>query len=286
MKTFIIFIILIFSIQAQSQYNLDGVWQGIIYKNGQKDAETSIIFLDLNSKQNTYQGKSREEFYNSDFYIIHLLKGNFKDKKLTLQENVVEKKKTSSKQAVCNNEYTLTYDDSTGYLSGEYISSTCRGVGGKIILYRSTIKFTNDPLNLITHNWRDNFLKDLKKGRKAPEKQELERRNFKFHPIYFDYDMADIKPEYFEYLRRMANVVDGHSDLRIKITGHTDADGSDAYNIELSARRAKAIQDFFISTGIEDFKVIIDFKGESMPADNNTTPEGKQRNRRVDFRFI
>ena len=84
----------------------------------------------------------------------------------------------------------------------------------------------------------------------------------------------------------MARVVNGHSDLRIKIIGHTDADGSDIYNIDLSARRAKAIQEYFLKCGLESFKLVIDFKGEKMPIDNNQTSEGKQHNRRVDFQFI
>jgi outer membrane protein OmpA-like peptidoglycan-associated protein len=126
----------------------------------------------------------------------------------------------------------------------------------------------------------------LLKGRKAPEIQELERKNFQFQPIYFDHNKAEIKPEFYNYLAKMARVVNGHSDLRIKIIGHTDADGSDIYNIDLSARRAKAIQEYFLKCGLESFKLVIDFKGEKMPIDNNQTSEGKQHNRRVDFQFI
>ena len=153
-------------------------------------------------------------------------------------------------------------------------------------MYRSTTTFNDlDPV-LIDHSWRDRFLIDLSKGRKAPEIQELERKNFQFQPIYFDHDKAEIKPECYNYLAKMARVVNGHSDLRIKIIGHTDADGSDIYNIDLSARRAKAIQEYFLKCGLESFKLLIDFKGDKMPIDNNQTSEGKQHNRRVDFQFI
>jgi outer membrane protein OmpA-like peptidoglycan-associated protein len=84
----------------------------------------------------------------------------------------------------------------------------------------------------------------------------------------------------------MARVVDGHSDLRIKVTSHTDGDGSDAYNIELSKKRAEAIVNHFVSLGLSKDRIVIDFKGEKEPIDNNNTPEGKQKNRRVDFSFI
>jgi OOP family OmpA-OmpF porin len=81
-------------------------------------------------------------------------------------------------------------------------------------------------------------------------------------------------------------MVKSHSDLRIKITGHTDADGSDRYNEKLSQKRAKALIQFFENNGLEKSRVVIDFKGEKQPVDSNKTPEGKQRNRRVDFTFI
>jgi outer membrane protein OmpA-like peptidoglycan-associated protein len=84
----------------------------------------------------------------------------------------------------------------------------------------------------------------------------------------------------------MARVVDGHSDLRIKVTGHTDGDGSDEYNINLSKRRAEAIVNYFASLGLSKDRIVIDFKGEKEPIDRNDTPEGKQHNRRVDFSFI
>ena len=74
--------------------------------------------------------------------------------------------------------------------------------------------------------------------------------------------------------------------MRVKVTGHTDADGSDAYNDELSKRRAKAIVDYFEAHGLSEDRLEFDFKGEHEPVDSNNTSSGKQRNRRVDFKFI
>jgi outer membrane protein OmpA-like peptidoglycan-associated protein len=81
-------------------------------------------------------------------------------------------------------------------------------------------------------------------------------------------------------------MVKSHSDLRILITGHTDSDGSDVYNIDLSKRRAAALEHFFESNGLQKSRVEIDFKGEKEPVDKNDTDSGKQKNRRVDFSFI
>jgi outer membrane protein OmpA-like peptidoglycan-associated protein len=81
-------------------------------------------------------------------------------------------------------------------------------------------------------------------------------------------------------------MVKSHSDLRIEITGHTDADGSDTYNLKLSKRRSEALLLFFTQNGLAKDRVVISFKGEREPVDYTQTHEGKQRNRRVDFKFI
>lgn len=271
--------------RTAAQAELKGDWQGVLLKDGAKDDESTIIFLHLEISGKTVSGKTREEFYKTDHYAIQQVKGTVDGAKVSVSQFLIEKKKIS-RQTICSLDMSLTYIDSTGYLSGTFISNTCRGNSGKVILYRSKAKFSTDDQPMMGHYWRDKFLVDLRKGRKAPDIQEMERKNFQFQPIYFDHDKAEIKPEFFPYLSRMARVVNGHSDLRIRITGHTDSDGSDSYNVDLSSRRAKAIQDYFIGCGLEPFKVIIDFKGEKMPVDNNATPEGKQRNRRVDFEFI
>jgi outer membrane protein OmpA-like peptidoglycan-associated protein len=126
----------------------------------------------------------------------------------------------------------------------------------------------------------------MSKGYNAPDIREKERQNFQFEPIYFEYDKAEILTEYNAFLDRMIRVVDGHTDLRIKVTGHTDSDGSDAYNVDLSKRRAEALINYFIDHGLTRDRIEIDFKGESQPVDSHETPEGKQHNRRVDFSFI
>jgi OOP family OmpA-OmpF porin len=286
MKNLILIILIHFSVNLNSQVNLKGNWQGVLLKDGQKSSESEIFYLSIEMDGNSINGKSREEFYKSTNYIIQKTKGSVDRNEIKITQFIVEKKKISSKISVCSLDLDLHYIDSTGYLEGTYLSNSCRGNTGKIILYRSTVTFSDADPVLIDHSWRDRFLLDLSKGRKAPEIQELERKNFQFQPIYFDHDKAEIKPEFYNYLAKMARVVNGHSDLRIKIIGHTDADGSDIYNIDLSARRAKAIHEYFLKCGLESFKLVIDFKGEKMPIDNNQTNEGKQHNRRVDFQFI
>lgn len=286
MRLLFFLILLSASTDLCAQDNLQGAWQGVLIKDGAKESESIIIYLYLHVDGTNVTGTTREEFYKTDYYLIQKTKGSIDHSTIKLKQYNIEKRKISSAINACSVDMALDYVDSTGYLSGRFTGNNCRGNIGRVIFYRCKKDISKGDSIMFSHSWRDGFLTDLKKGRKAPEVQERERRNFKFQPIYFDYDQAEIKPEFTTYLSQMARVVNGHSDLRIRITGHTDADGSDEYNVGLSQRRAKAIQDFFLQRGLESFKLVIDFKGEKMPVDNNNTPEGKQRNRRVDFEFI
>ncbi len=69
----------------------------------------------------------------------------------------------------------------------------------------------------------------------------------------------------------------------VTIAGHTDDEGSAAYNQTLSQQRADAIARFFVDAGIRPERIIATGKGETEPIDDNSTPEGRDRNRRVEF---
>jgi outer membrane protein OmpA-like peptidoglycan-associated protein len=104
------------------------------------------------------------------------------------------------------------------------------------------------------------------------------------HGILFDVNSDNIKPESYGTLKEMATVLKENPDLKVKIVGHTDADGSDAANLDLSKRRAAAVKDMLAKEfGIEASRMETDGKGESEPIDKNDTPAGKANNRRVEF---
>lgn len=258
----------------------------MIQLSGAKPSEYRLFYVTFTTDKNTLTGKTREEIYETDLYAVQKIKGEKKEKSLQFKQFVVESKKNSSKITWCSADFEGTYDDSTGYLKGTFKSSTCRNYNGIFVLYRSKSKFAEKESSSLGHAWRDEFIADLKANRKAPEIREKERANFKFEPIYFDHNKTEIKTEYKSYLIDMIQVVNGHSDLRIQITGHTDSDGSEIYNTDLSRRRAESIKTFFKENGLDLKKLEIDFKGEKEPIDNNNTEEGKHKNRRVDFKFI
>ena len=102
--------------------------------------------------------------------------------------------------------------------------------------------------------------------------------------IYFATNSDRIRPETTPTLKEIGDMLKGHSDLRLSIEGHTDSDGDDAYNKELSERRAAAVKSYLVeSFGVDASRLETAGHGESKPVADNATPEGKQPNRRVEL---
>ncbi|RJP71475.1 MAG: OmpA family protein [Ignavibacteriales bacterium] len=104
------------------------------------------------------------------------------------------------------------------------------------------------------------------------------------HGILFDVNSDKIKPESYGTLKEISKVLTENADVKVKIVGHTDSDGSDAANLDLSKRRAASVKAALTKDfGVDGSRMETDGKGEVEPIDKNTTPEGKANNRRVEF---
>jgi outer membrane protein OmpA-like peptidoglycan-associated protein len=102
--------------------------------------------------------------------------------------------------------------------------------------------------------------------------------------IYFDFDKATIKPESNEELNRLYKFLKDNPSVRIRIEGHTDDFGSSTYNLDLSARRAKAVVAYLNKQGINSSRVESKGCGENVPlATNDDEEEGRELNRRTEF---
>jgi len=108
----------------------------------------------------------------------------------------------------------------------------------------------------------------------APSRLESEVR--------FATDSTELAPEYLPTLREFAHFLTQHPKARGIIEGHCDCDGSDAYNMDLSARRAQSIQDLLVKKfGIDPARLSVEYFGETKPVADNETATGKAANRRV-----
>jgi outer membrane protein OmpA-like peptidoglycan-associated protein len=102
--------------------------------------------------------------------------------------------------------------------------------------------------------------------------------------IYFDVNKDVVKPASYATLKEIAAVLTENPAVKIKIIGHTDADGADAANLDLSKRRAASVKDELVkSFAIDASRIETEGKGETQPVATNDTPSNKALNRRVEF---
>ncbi|UKN01385.1 OmpA family protein [Paracrocinitomix mangrovi] len=281
-------ILFLTTVSFSQRHSLEGVWQGLSATQMQSNKQGTATWMEFNIdyKSGDFTGFSRYEIPYKEYYAFKKLKGTAtSDSTLKFEEYVVEKKEESSFYVWCLNKGELKYNAQNGYLEGTYESTDCRQ-RGRFILYRSRYEISKTDTNTLYHSWFDNFIGDLKRGWKAYYVRDAEMRNFEMLPVLFDHDKDSLKPEFHSYLDQMVKIVKSHSDLRIKIIGHTDSNGTDEYNVDLSQRRADTVKAYLVAAGLKPDRVVIEFRGESDPRTSNATAYGKSLNRRVDFEFI
>jgi OOP family OmpA-OmpF porin len=104
--------------------------------------------------------------------------------------------------------------------------------------------------------------------------------------VTFDFNKAEIKPEFHAELNRVAEVLARNYETKIEVGGHTDNVGSEKYNQGLSERRANAVMEYLVSKGVGKYRITAEGYGFSRPHTTNDTEEGRAENRRVELNAI
>jgi len=104
--------------------------------------------------------------------------------------------------------------------------------------------------------------------------------------ILFDIDKSDLRPVSQTNLAELAKILNKYPDTNILIEGHTDNTGTDDYNMTLSRDRAQAVALYMATLEVKSARFSTAGYGETQPIVTNDTPEGRQKNRRVDIAVI
>lgn len=113
---------------------------------------------------------------------------------------------------------------------------------------------------------------------------QVTRTHIRIHQqIHFEFDRDVIRAVSFPILNTVAQVLRDYPDVQLEIQGHTDSRGDDAYNEDLSRRRAAAVLDYLVQQGISASRLRSQGYGESQPLESNSTRAGRAANRRVEF---
>jgi peptidoglycan-associated lipoprotein len=112
--------------------------------------------------------------------------------------------------------------------------------------------------------------------------RELERLGM---IIYFDYDRAEIKPEYVTVVAAHARFLNGNASRKVRLEGHADERGSREYNIGLGERRAQAVRRALLLQGVAEAQITTVSYGEERPAAAGNDEAAYSRNRRVQIGY-
>lgn len=104
--------------------------------------------------------------------------------------------------------------------------------------------------------------------------------------VVFETGRADLKPGAAERLRPLAAYLQANPNVKVRIDGHTDAQGSDAYNQALSERRSASVRAALTAMGIDGARIEAVGHGEAQPVAENRTAAGRQQNRRVEVTLV
>lgn len=105
-----------------------------------------------------------------------------------------------------------------------------------------------------------------------------------FHGVLFDFDSDKVKSKYHPLIQNAVEVMKLNPGLTVEVQGHTDSYGTDAYNQNLSERRAKSVKNELVKQGVDGKRLTTKGFGESKPVESNETDEGRAYNRRVEYK--
>ncbi|SDW37346.1 OmpA family protein [Marinobacter mobilis] len=104
--------------------------------------------------------------------------------------------------------------------------------------------------------------------------------------VTFEFNSNRLTANARDILNRAADALNGQTDLKVELAGHTDNVGSESYNQQLSQKRADAVREYLIEMGVNAGQMSAVGYGESQPIRSNDTEEGRERNRRVEFNVV
>ncbi len=204
---------------------------------------------------------------------LTILKGTIKD---ALTNNPVE----AQIEIVDNTKNEVVSVSSSNSSTGKYLVSLPSGVNYGIAVKAEGYLFHSENFDIPAATGYQEIIKDILLNKLAVGQKVILRN------IFFDFGKSILRPESYAELDRLVKLLTDFPKLRIEISGHTDNKSSLQFNQKLSEARAKAVVDYLISKGIATDR--LEYKGFAylQPIATNDTEEGRQQNRRVEFKVL
>lgn len=244
------------------------------------------LFITADGKKGYYSHEEIREggYTSSRIYEMDIPEENQIRYKSNYVKGIVRDKKTRQPLAATielinleNNEMeSLVSSDS---ISGAYLIVLTQGaeyalyVNRKAYLFRS-LNFNYSALRDYEPIVLDIDLEKAEKGTTAV-----------LQNIFFDVDKYDLKEKSVTELQKILRFLKENPSFKVEISGHTDNVGADAYNLQLSQRRAQSVFNYLVESGIDARRLSPEGYGAAKPLAPNTSEEGRRQNRRIEFKL-
>ncbi|MGZ5190574.1 MAG: OmpA family protein, partial [Flavisolibacter sp.] len=233
-----------------------------------------------------YMSSAQSGYGASDIVRVKLLEKEKPDPVVLVSGNVYNKK---TNQPLSASLIYQTLPDGTE--AGNGVSNPLDGSFKMVLPYDKnySIRATADKFFAISENLNLDSL--IKAGYKEIHKDlylvpiEI-GQVVRLNNVFFDFDKWDLRPESFVELDRVVKLLNDNPAIEIEMSAHTDSRGSDDYNFKLSDNRARSVMEYIISKGIAASRIVSQGYGETKPVETNETDDGRQMNRRVEFKIM
>ena len=172
------------------------------------------------------------------------------------------------------------YTFNSNSFTGKYLTSLPAGKNYGIAVKRDGYLFHSENFNIADSAAFQTILKDISL-KKIQVGSTIVLKN-----IFYDFDKSTLRPESTSELERLLKLLNEMPNLKIEISSHTDSKGTNEYNFKLSDNRAKSVVNYLISKGIGNDRLVAKGYGEEKPVSTNETNEGRQLNRRTEFKIL
>ncbi|MBN2746058.1 MAG: OmpA family protein [Bacteroidales bacterium] len=298
----------------------------ITYENGKFSAPVNLgypvnttgddVFFSIsaNGKYGYYSSSNKEGFGSHDIYQISFL-GKEKELITNTEDNLIAFKNSGVQEKVImqkvdieevnlmilkgtiTDEYTnevlfatleltdlttnkvvATFENNKS--TGKYLVSLPGGKNYAITVNSDQCLFYSDNVDLSANTGYNEVVKDIQLKKIAVGSSVVLKN------IFFDSGKSTLKPESEKELENLLKLLNEIPTLKIEISGHTDNVGSATFNKNLSEKRAKAVVDYLVGKGVNADRLTFVGYGFDQPKASNDTPEGRQENRRTEFKVL
>ncbi len=248
--------------------------------------EDDVFFvMEANNKSAYYSSDQKGSLGEKDIFKIVFDYKNVPKAQLTLIKGIITDEKTNKPieaifEVFDNAQQKIVANYTSNSVTGKYLISLPEGKNYGLHIHAKDYLFQSKNINSMDSIKYSEINEDIQLKKIEVGKSVV------LNNMFYDYNKSNLKEESGNELKNLIQLLDENLTIKLEISGHTDNKGNAAYNQKLSEDRAKAVVSYLIANGIPIEQVVYKGYGFSQPIASNEKEEGRQQNRRTEFKIL